>query len=53
MTIPEAVAAIESATALRRVGEADDIAGVVEFLASPAGAWITGQTIQVSGGMHL
>jgi NAD(P)-dependent dehydrogenase (short-subunit alcohol dehydrogenase family) len=35
---------------LRRVGEADDIAGVAVFLASKAGAYTTGQTIVVDGG---
>ncbi|HEX4421573.1 MAG TPA: 3-oxoacyl-ACP reductase FabG [Kofleriaceae bacterium] len=36
---------------LRRIGTVDEIAGVVEFLMSPAAAYITGQTIVVDGGM--
>ncbi len=36
---------------LGRVGGADDIAATAVFLASKAGAWITGQTIIVAGGM--
>ncbi len=35
---------------LRRFGEPDDIAGAVVFLASRAGAWMTGQSIIVDGG---
>ncbi|MCK8683280.1 SDR family NAD(P)-dependent oxidoreductase [Pseudomonas umsongensis] len=50
---PDALQALENATAFQRLGQADEIATVAEFLASPAGAWITGQTIQASGGMHL
>jgi NAD(P)-dependent dehydrogenase (short-subunit alcohol dehydrogenase family) len=39
------------ATPLRRLGEPDDIAGAAVFLASPAGRFVTGQTIVVDGGM--
>ena len=35
---------------LRRLGEPDDIAGAAVFLASRAGAWITGQKIVIDGG---
>lgn len=35
---------------MRRLGEPDDIANTVLFLASPFSNWITGQTISVSGG---
>lgn len=38
-------------TALGRVGEPDDIAAVVAFLASDDGKWITGQTITADGGL--
>ncbi|MEV4094186.1 SDR family oxidoreductase [Streptosporangium saharense] len=51
--IPEAVAALESITALGRLGEPEDVADVVTFLASPQARWITGQTIDVSGGTYL
>ena len=38
---------------LRRVGEPDEIAGVAVMLASPAGRYITGQTIVVDGGSTI
>ncbi|MCJ2179375.1 SDR family NAD(P)-dependent oxidoreductase [Novosphingobium album (ex Hu et al. 2023)] len=38
-------------TALRRLGEPEDIAEVVGFLASDEGRWITGQTIAANGGL--
>ena len=43
----------EQAAALGRLGEAEDIAHVVAFLASKQGGWVTGQVIAASGGMHL
>ncbi|MFI9272200.1 SDR family NAD(P)-dependent oxidoreductase [Kitasatospora sp. NPDC052896] len=52
-TVPEAVAELESITALGRLGEPEDIADVVGFLAGPQGRWVTGQTIDVSGGTYL
>jgi 3-oxoacyl-[acyl-carrier protein] reductase len=38
-------------TPLKRLGQPEDIAGVVAFLAGPDGAWINGQTIRVNGGV--
>jgi NAD(P)-dependent dehydrogenase (short-subunit alcohol dehydrogenase family) len=35
---------------LRRIGEPEEVASVVVFLASDAGAYVTGQTIHVDGG---
>ena len=50
---PEAQKMIASQTALGRVGQADDIGGVVASLLSPANGWINGQRIEASGGMYL
>ena len=38
---------------LGRLGEGDDIANAVVFLASPASAYITGETLHVNGGMLM
>ncbi|MFI6073236.1 SDR family oxidoreductase [Actinoplanes sp. NPDC051343] len=51
--IPEVVASIEAITALGRLGEPEDVAEVVGLLAGPAGRFVTGQTIDVSGGAFL
>ncbi|MFB9240046.1 SDR family oxidoreductase [Plantactinospora siamensis] len=40
-------------TALGRLGEPDDIAAVVAFLAGPDARWITGQNIRATGGLLL
>lgn len=44
---------IASATALGRVGVAEDIGGIVAFLCTEEGRWINGQRIEASGGMML
>ena len=40
----------ESHSALGRIGQPDDIAPAVVFLASPDADWITGETLLISGG---
>jgi 3-oxoacyl-[acyl-carrier protein] reductase len=40
-------------TPLGRIGQPDDVATVAAFLASDDSAWLTGQTIQASGGARL
>jgi NAD(P)-dependent dehydrogenase (short-subunit alcohol dehydrogenase family) len=50
---PEMSKAIAQTIALGRVGQPEDIARVVAFLASEEGGWITGETIDVSGGQRL
>jgi 3-oxoacyl-[acyl-carrier protein] reductase len=42
-----------SQIALGRFGSPQDIADAVAFLASPAAAYITGQTLHVNGGMYM
>ncbi len=50
---PESAKQIASETILGRVGEPEDIAEVVTFLASSQAHWITGQVIEASGGLRL
>jgi len=50
---PEAAARQEAWTPLRRLGSPRDIAGAAVFLAAPAGAWLTGQSIVIDGGASI
>ena len=50
---PETLKASNARTPLKRIGEPDEIAGAAVFLASPAGAYMTGQTIVVDGGQTI
>lgn len=38
---------------LQRLGRAEEVAAVVRFLASDGGAYVTGETVHVNGGMYL
>lgn len=44
---------IVKAYPLRRIGQVQDVAPMVAFLASGAGGWITGQVISVNGGFSM
>ncbi|MEM9467490.1 MAG: glucose 1-dehydrogenase [Actinomycetota bacterium] len=44
--------AMVDGTPLRRLGDPDDIAAAVLFLASPAAAYVTGEVLAVSGGIQ-
>jgi 3-oxoacyl-[acyl-carrier protein] reductase len=43
---------VEAQTPLGRIGQPQDIANAAVFFASPASAWITGETLTVAGGYH-
>lgn len=45
--------AMVRAVPLKRIGEPEDLGGIVAFLASEEAAFITGQTISVSGGLTM
>jgi NAD(P)-dependent dehydrogenase (short-subunit alcohol dehydrogenase family) len=47
---PKRAAAINSTTPLRRIGEPDEIAGAVVYMASRAGAYMTGHAMVIDGG---
>jgi len=49
-TDPEARRATEAIIPLGRLGEPDDLAGAVLFLASDESRWVTGSTVTVDGG---
>ena len=49
----EAKQAMLGQIALGRLGQAQDIADAVAFLAGPAANYITGETLHVNGGMHM
>jgi NAD(P)-dependent dehydrogenase (short-subunit alcohol dehydrogenase family) len=50
---PELLARTEAVTPLGRIGEPDDIGAIAVFLASRAGAFVTGQTIVADGGITI
>ena len=50
---PQLLAQTEAKTPLARIGEPDDIGGIAVFLASRAGAFVTGQTLVADGGITI
>ncbi len=50
---PNLVQSLAKAVPFGRIGEPADLAGAVAFLASDDAAFITGQTLSVSGGMSM
>jgi 3-oxoacyl-(acyl-carrier-protein) reductase len=53
-SVPEkALEHIKSITPMGRMGEAEEVAETVAFLASPSASFITGQEIGVNGGLYM
>ncbi|MFD2469068.1 SDR family NAD(P)-dependent oxidoreductase [Amycolatopsis silviterrae] len=50
---PSLMAALLKTIPLRRAGTVDEVAAYVGFLASPRAAYVTGQTVSVSGGVTM
>jgi NAD(P)-dependent dehydrogenase (short-subunit alcohol dehydrogenase family) len=50
---PEIYAAAVAGYPLRRIGEPDEVAGAAVFLAARAGAFMTGQTLVIDGGVTV
>ncbi|MBO0780330.1 MAG: SDR family oxidoreductase, partial [Ktedonobacteraceae bacterium] len=50
---PELERNVTADTPLRRVGQPEDIADVLVFLASEQARWLTGQTLSASGGSRM
>ena len=50
---PELKNRLGSLTPLGRVGNAEDIGGVVAFLLTEESGWINGQRIEASGGINV
>ena len=48
---PEVIDRLAKLSPLERLGQPEDTAGVVAFLAGPDGAWVNGQILRVNGGM--
>jgi 7-alpha-hydroxysteroid dehydrogenase len=49
---PELRGKMEAATPLHAIGDPEDIAGTVVYLASPAGGFVTGKVFEVDGGLQ-
>ena len=44
---------VKAMTPLGRLGQPEEVADAVAFLASPRAAYITGQVLAVNGGMYM
>ena len=50
---PERRSKLEKSIPLGRAGEAEEVAALALFLASPAAAYITGASVPIDGGLSL
>jgi 3-oxoacyl-[acyl-carrier protein] reductase len=51
-TSEKAIEAMAGAPALRRLGDPDDLAGVIAFLLGPDARWVTGTIVEATGGLR-
>lgn len=49
----KAIDKIVAGIPMQRLGQPDEVARVVEFLADPESAYISGQVYSVNGGLHM
>ncbi len=52
-TAPEAFAAVEKTIPLGRAGTPEEVARVIAFLSGPDSAYLTGESVEVNGGMLM
>ena len=50
---PEARQKMSALIPLNRLGSPEDVAAAVGFLLGPGGAYITGEVLNVSGGLYI
>lgn len=48
---PEQIEQLSKLAPLERLGQPEDIANVVAFLAGPDGGWVNGQVLRANGGL--
>lgn len=51
--VPTMIETMSNQYPLRRIGRPQDVAFLVEFLASPKASWITGVNVDIDGGALL
>jgi len=52
-TPPERLQQLTEMMLIKRLGKPEEVASVILFLASPAASYITGECIEVNGGMYM